>query len=338
MEIKYTSLHHIDHSNGTVREIEIDQQSTELSNYVGRLLEEIIQSNNKRSFTFRSEASEVRRAIGEILAEDYSLASLTNAQRLLEVEKLTQEKIKHLNSKIHKGILFHAFVVNEHDEKSIIISKADHDEYLDEFEFQLRTGLPYRKRVFKAILVTFDGGNEVKSVYVYDTNAKMSTYWWQTYLELVEKYTDSQNTKKSLEIIDKKIFNKIKIAYPADHVILRNSFIGYFRNKEEFELSDFVNQIFRNYHPIDPDLPLGNIIEQISNLPDRWEFDKRFGIRNEEINKRAVNKIRLANNLELVMKDHIENLRNLITAEEDPEGNKFIRIKSEEGFKIFNNA
>jgi hypothetical protein len=334
MRIKYTSLHHIDHLNDKVQEVEIKNQGEQLSTYIERLLEEIIESSSKRSFDFQSDTTEVRSSISKMLAENYAEASSINASRLLQIEKDAQERIRHLNAEIQQGSLFHAYVEDENDARFIIISKADHNEYLDELDFELRRGLPWKKRVFKAILVTFEE-EQVNSVYVYDTNSKLSTYWWNAFLELKERYTDIHNTKTSLHTIDRKIFSQIKEKYPADHVILRNSAIGYFRNKDEFDLSEFINQTFRNYYPVDNTLPLEKIIGQTEKLPERWGFDRRFAIKKDEINKRAVNKIKLSNNIDLLIKDHIENLNGTITAEEDQEGNKYVKIKSEEGYKAF---
>jgi hypothetical protein len=333
MSIIFTSLHQIDHSLDEIKEIDISNQSEDLGRYTNRLINEITTSYNKRQFEFKSDTTEVRIAITKFLEENFDQAVKINSDRLLDVEKIAQGKIAHLDKVIQKGSLFQA-VLKENGETTIIISKADHNQFLDEVDFTLKNGLPWEKRIFKAFLVRFQNTSP-SEIYVYDTTNRMARYWWDNYLELVEKYTDTHNTKTSLDILDKKIFNKIKKEYPADHTILRNSTIGYFRNKSEFELDDYLNETFREYEPVDSHFPKEQTISKIQELPDKWGFDSRFGIKKEEITKRQVNKIPLTEKIELVLKDHIDNLNNIITSEQDAEGNKYIKIKSESGFERF---
>lgn len=334
INIKFTSLHHIDHSANEVNSIDITNQGDALNKYIHRLIDEISSSNSKRSFIFQRKTTEVRSNINDFLDNNYNDGALNNAKRLLSVEQETQNKIAHLNKEIQRGSLFQA-VIDDRSKSKVVISKADHSHYLDENDFQLHSGLPWKKRVFKAVLVTFDGSKRIESVFVFDTNSIMSKYWWQGYLELKEKHTDTHNTKTSLDVLDKKIFNPIKKNHPADHLILRNSAVGYFRNKEEFELSDFINNILTNYQPIDPNLSTERLIQKTNELPEKWNFDSRFTIKKEEINKRVVNKIQLTENIDLILKDHVPNIRDAIIAEKDAEGNKYIKIRTDAGYDRF---
>jgi len=260
MDIIFTSLYQVDHSLNQIKKIDINNQSNELQDYTNRFLNEITNSNNKRSFEFKSETTEVRTAIDKYLNRNYEAGAKINADRLLNIEIEAQEKIDHLNIKIQKGSLFQAVLEND-GETYIIISKADHNQILDETDFTLKTGLPWDKRIFKAFLVKMEN-NLVKEIFVYDTTNRMARYWWDNYLELKEKYTDIHNTKTSLNILDSKIFNPIKKEYPADHTVLRNSAIGYFRNNDEFELTEFVAQTLENYTPIDPGFPKEKIVKK----------------------------------------------------------------------------
>ncbi len=328
MDINYTSLHHVDHESG-ITKIDINNQGGDLNTYVERLLTEITNSDNSRQFRFKSDTTEVRQALAKLIGEDYDTGAEINAARLVKIELAAQKSINHLNVEIQKGSLFQA-VIGE-NEKSVIISKADHNEYLDETDFMVHMGLPWKKRVFKAFLVKFDGRNNPTDLYVYDTNSRMSRYWWDNYLELEEKYTDSYNTKMSMDFLDKKVFSKIKAEFPADHTIIRNSAIRYFRAKDEFEVDDFLNDTFNNYTPIDEGL-VGKKINDfkaiVKELPQKWGFDSRFVIEKSEVKKRVVNKILLNTSIELLLKDHIPNLKDSIKAEIDSEGTKWVKIKS----------
>ena len=333
MEIKFTSLHQIDHIEERIEKIDINNQGNILGQYIQRLLNEITNSPNKRSFLFQRETTEIRSAINNLISEDYETGSEIIANRLLPIEQAAQERIAHLGVEIQKGSLFQTIIENE-DGKFVIISKADHNEFLDEIDFLIHKGLPWKKRVFKAFMAKIENDSTLSSIIIYDTNTTKSMYWWENYFEIKEKHNDTHNTRTSLDTLDKKVFNPIKKDYPADHTILRNSTIGYFRNKEEFALQEYISEIFDNYTPVDENFPLQRTKNKIADLPERWNFDRRFLISKGDIDKRAVNKIRLTENIDLILKDYV-NFDDTITAEMNDEGDKFIRIKTVNGYNKF---
>jgi hypothetical protein len=246
MEILNISFYRIDHTQNIINEIPVLSKQAQLSEYISSLFHNIANTSGKRMFYFRSDTTEVRHSLNLMITGYFSEGSVINAKRLLDVEIKAQEKLN-LNIEIQKGILFQA-VIKDGNSQKIIISKADHNEYLDESDFELHLGLPWKKKVFKAIIIEFKPeSTEIESVSVFDTNSTMSKYWWQDYLELVERYTDSENTKNALKLMDKKIFKPIEKNYPADYLILRNTMVGYFRSKEEFDIRDFVQTTLDNY-------------------------------------------------------------------------------------------
>ena len=338
MNLSYTSLHHIDHHSQEIEQIAIVEQNDNLREYINQLMEEITSTGSKRSFEFRSDHTEIRGSIKMFLEGQYVEASEINASRLLSVELKAQAQIRQLGVDIQKGSLFQAVLSNE-DSTMIIISKADHNKFMDEDDFSLRKGLPWDKRVFKAFLVLLDSVGDPSEIYVFDTTKKVAKYWWDRYLELEEKYTDEYNTKQSLGALDSKIFNTIKRKYPADHTILRNSTIGYFRNEEDFDLNEYVDRMMRGYNPVAVDFPLDKVIERTLDLPNKWNFDSQFPIEKKAINKRVVeDKIPLTEDMELLLKDHIKNLSGKVSSYKDAEGNKFIQIKSDIGYERFKTA
>jgi hypothetical protein len=76
--------------------------------------------------------------------------------------------------------------------------------------------------------------------------------------------------------------------------------------------------------------------DEIRELPNRWKFDPRFTIEKSEVKKRAIHRIQLNTNIELVLQDYLTNLGDSISAETDNEGNKWVKIKaSDEAFAKF---
>lgn len=295
-------------------------------------------TSSKRMFYFRSETTQVRQAINLMISEQFDQGSKINAERLLEIEKIAQEKMN-LNVEIQKGSLFQT-IFRENDTIKIIICKADHSEYLDEADFVLHKGLPWKKKVFKSIMIELAASSSViESISVYDTNSSMSKYWWQDYLELTEKYTDSENTKRALHSIDNKIFKPLEKKHPADYVTLRNSMVGYFRRKEEFDVNDFVENILEGYQPFDEELSIDTLKTKVLEMPMREvkrEFDYRFYIDRAAINKRTLKTtVELNQGIELVL-EGVESLNSLVKPDVDDEGNKYVKIRTtDKGYRYF---
>ena len=275
-----------------------------------------------------------------MLGNSFQEATEGNANRLLKIEKQAQKKIKHLPTDIQKGSLFQT-VVEIESQKNIIICKAEHEEILDEIDLQIHSGFPMKNQLYKAIMIVCNDAIEIQSVSVYDTNPKMAEYWWQDYLELSEIYNSAHNTTRSIDIILKKIIEPLRQEHPQDYQILRNSFLGYMRNKEEFNLSEYIDDNLTSYTPFDTKVKvkMQNITKKTLDLPKKYGFDSRFSIDKTKINKRRVKEtIKLTDSIDLILNDHIENIRETIQSEEDDQGSKFLKIKTEQGYKWFSES
>ena len=337
MKIMGLSIHDIDYLINKTTKINTPNPTEikdgDLNEYIRNLLNEIKKNKNKREFKFGNKANDIKSSLDEIVKGNFEHSSEINAQRLLSIEQKTQLKMSHITD-LQKGNLIQAYV-EDNNQKKIILIKVDPNDFL-ELEVNIkRTGLPYKKKIFKSFTVEVMTDNKLGKVYVTDTNNPMAKYWWEEYLELFPKYDDEHNTTTSLRMLDIKIFNPIKKKHPADHTILRNSMIGYFRNNQEFNLESFIDKNFTSYTPVDHDLNIHEIIEEIRKLPED-KFDPIFNIRTDKISKRMVKqKITLNPSMDLVLNDHIENISDLVHAEQDNEGNKYIKIKTDDGYERF---
>jgi hypothetical protein len=336
MKILYSSLYQINHFNETISEVDITGTSPDLAEYIDTLFYEITNKPNIRNFIFGSDTTEVRNTIDKYLQNDFKNASEINARRLLRIETQAQKDISQLSVEIQKGSLFQAYI-QDGDTKKVIISKADHSDFLDEADFKRHAGLPLKKKIYKAFIAEINTANQISKVYVYDTNSLMSKYWWRDFLELSETYTDSYNTKQALDLLDRKIFNPIKYQFPADHTILRNSTVRYFRSQDEFDLSNYISNVFENYSPVESGFPQENLIGKISELPEKWGFDARFKIKKEDIGRRIVNRIQLTDKIDLILNDYVEDLESIIVPATEIDGKKYIKIYSDKGYERFRN-
>lgn len=335
MEIIGAALHQIDHENSLIRRRNTLAEGNQLSEYIERLLTGIANSSSKREFRFQADSTQVRASLNRMLGNSFQEATEGNAERLLNIERQAQEQISHLSTEIQKGSLFQTLVEIE-SKKHIIICKADHEEILDESDLKIRSGLPMKKQLYKAIMVIYKENNLIERVLVYDTNPKMAKYWWQDYLELCEIYTPSFNTERSIDIIFKKALEPLKEKHPEDYQVLRNSFVGHMRRQEEFDVSHYIESNLKNYEPNDNDLEMDKLIQKTFELPEKYGFDSRFPIDKEKISKRRISqKIKLTGSIDLILNDYVENIRETIQSEEDNQGNKFLKIKTEQGYKWF---
>ena len=334
MDLKFTSLHQIDHHLNSIDEIDISNQSQDLKNYTNRLITEITEGTSKRKFEFRRETTEVRNIIGQFLDTIYD-GKDTNAQRLLDVEEEAQKAIEHLGVEIQKGSLFQAHLQND-DHHIVVISKADQISFRAEDDFTVKSGLPWEKKIFKAFLARFDNEKQVIETFVYDTTPRMARYWWDKYLELDEVYTPEFNTKTALKLLDSKVLNKIKKKYKADYTAIRNKAVGYFQSREVFEINGFLDTILNNHKPVDPEFPKTSTIEKVRNLPEKYNFDSQFPISPEEVTSRKVkNKINLTDRMDLILRENIPELESTVKAFQDDEERKWIAIRTDTGFDHF---
>lgn len=336
MTIQSICIYQIDIENSQVLHIEKNNFGTDFDNYLSGLVQIITKGGNGRCFAFDRETTEVRGLIPKIIAnEDFNSIAEIVAKRLLSCELTTQKLIEKLNIEIQKGIVVQA-VVEENGHAYYVICKADHSDFLKDEDYILTKGLPIKKRVFKAFVATIRAPNIVDGVVVYDTNASMSKYWWKDFLELTEVYTDKHNTTTAFEAIDKSVFTKIKKEFPQDYVYLRNSAVRYFRANENFEMQDFIYNAIGDYQPYNEKLNVQTLKKTIQELPKTKKFDEKFSIIREEIKAKFLNKIPLTPQIDLHLKEDIQNLESVITAEEDNDGTKFVKIRSDEGYRYFN--
>jgi hypothetical protein len=333
MEIIYSSVHLIDHANNEIRVFDLDHTNPNLQEYVSLVVYEITTKQNRRKFHFESETSEVRATLNTFAHGEFAEASSINANRLLSAEKKGQERIDRLSKEIQKGSFIQVFIRND-DDFQLLMCKIDHTNILDEIDLTRRAGLPWEKKIFKAVVIEFSQPEIVNMVYIYDSNPRMAEYWWSDFLELTEEYTDSYNTKTAMDMLDFNIFSKIKAQYKQDYIYLRNSSIHYFRSHDEFDVSDYVQEVFSTYIPEDKEFPSKEIIQKVSELPEKKNFDSRFKIIKEDISKKMIQTIKITNQIDLVIKDAID-IKSIIVPDKEPDGRKILKLYTESGYDTF---
>lgn len=335
MEITKIQIFKIDIDEEDVTNIDSRTYGEELDNYLLELFETIISGSSGRQFKFERKTTEVRGQITNINnGDDFNQSSKVISERLLKVEIDAQKKIDKLKITIQKGIFVLA-QISEEEKNKFIICKADHNEFLNDIDFTLSKGLPTKKKAFKAFVCDLNDDDSDSGILVYDTNPSDTKYWWKELLELEMIITDEDNTENAFGAIDSLIKNNLKEKYPQDYSHIRNSVVRYFRSTERFEMRHFLDNAIGNYLPINSGLNIEQIKEKIKELPTKKKtaFDNQFNIVKEKLTAKIINKIKLTPEIDLNIKgDYAEG----VILAEIRDGEKYISIKSDEGYKYFN--
>lgn len=334
LSIEYSVLHHIDLTSDSVKTVIGAGDAGDVTDYIRTLLTEVTSEKNKRIFEFASETSEVRSVIPIINDKaSFDNAARTIASRLHRIEKETQKRYEQI-TEIQKGSLLQVYL-SANGTKTFVATKVDHNDFLDEADLKRRVGLPFKKHVLKAAIIELGEESEILKVNVYDSNSTLSTYWWQSFLELAEINTDEYNTKISFNAIDALLTKIVKKESPSDYTFIRNNVIAYYRTQPAFSLDGLVENVIGEYEPENPSLDVNEIKKKIMELPEKKKFDTKFNIEKKIITARFKRHIPLHEKIDLYLKEDIENLEEVITAYQDPAGDKYIRIKSESGYNAF---
>jgi hypothetical protein len=334
MEITFNRLFKIDLSQKSVTlQVQL-QDNVNLKKYVEDLIGNIADKETDKAFEFKDEKTQVRALINDILVKkEYDESCQSIAERLLDKELEAQIKIDRLGKEIQKGMLIISLVQMTDKARKLIISKADYDEFIEEITGKIRTGLPLRKKIYKAFIGEIDKSNQVSHISIYDTNQILASYWWKEFMELLTLRTDEDNTKRAFHSIETRILRPLEKKHKADFFNIWNSTIRYFRAKIEFNLDDYLENGIGDYEPFDEKLDIKEIKTKIRELPSKNDFDNRFTIVKKLIHKNLKTSVPLTEQIDLLIKQDVP--ENVISAYEEQDGTKYVKIKSKEGYEYF---
>lgn len=334
MEIIYNCLYKIDINNNLVTKEEFGEDCN-IKTYIIKLLDKSIENEGDREYIFENSSTTMKTYLDSMINNtiERDNISLKIAERLLQEETTTQLRMDHL-VEILKGILIISYVKMTETENKLIISKADYNEFIEENTGSLKSGLPTKKKVFKAFIANvkrIDGS--ISKLITYDLNTKRTTYWWKDFLELEEKRSDERNTELAYNAIKNKILNPIKKDFKRDWLCLSNITIGYFRGEGIFDLDFYRDIIIGNYTPYDDKLPINQLKEKINKLTSQYKFDCRFNKKPDIIKDKFKNILNLTPEIDLVIKHNVANIENTFVPYIDKENKRYIAIMSEDGYE-----
>ncbi|HEL4830184.1 TPA: hypothetical protein UN269_000064 [Stenotrophomonas maltophilia] len=335
-----TVLHHVDVTGGVCVQSNIPVQTPDLNRYLQDLLAEIQQKPQSRSFTL-SAGSQVSRALaaysssntltlaGSSIAADESRLL---AERLLRIEIIAEGKYGHLSTR-HSGHLnkgsFLQFLFRDNVGLHYLGVKVEHQLFLDEQDFKRRIGIGESNKIYKACKVTFDSSGQPAKILVFDTNSRISKYWWSDFWELSEARTDSQNTEDAIRGVVS-VLGSLKKWLPADHTILRNAAVAAFRQKGPMQFDNFVDQVFKDYEVgAEHQKKFDEVVDRIRALPSSRGFDSHFTLVPSAVPFKRVN-LALSNEILLSYDEGMANIAGKIWSSKTIQGKSVVVVEADE--------
>lgn len=341
MNILNKSIRIINYENGSITPREA---LVTFNEYIDELILHINTNNSIRQFKTQSANSEVISVILKILANrdnsDYVAEHHSViATRLLSKEMETQGRVGPMNINVKKGSLIQALLYDEvTDTYKYLLAKVEHSDFVDDTDFSFRTGFSKdKKTIWKSCL--FDLINPEADVFnakIYsDTKAK---YWSHDFLELEEVITDEKNTISAFSAIDETLNRNVKRSAPQDYTILRNAFIKYLRGHEHIDYGEMIGYVLDDYLLTDLTTEkYHDLKEKFNELPEKKKFERQFDSVPSAITAKIKKAYEISDGIELNIKKEIENIRETIVAYSDPDGTRYIKIKTDndETYRLF---
>lgn len=332
MEIIIQSIRIIDYDNNSVY---IRETPKAFSDYVRQLITYINGNNSIREYCTRSINTEVISCILDIIQNQiddnfvkYKIDFIAN--RLLLKEREAQNSISHLTN-VQKGSLIQALLYDDDNNKyTYLLAKVEHTDFVDDTDFSFKSGFSKdTKKIWKTCIFEIEDLNAPNyAAKVYSNNA--AVYWWDNFLELDRVVSDEVNTDRAFRAVESVLNRNIKKVSPRDHTVLRNAVIAYFKSNEYFDFDTMIEDTLKNYHPVELEQDKMNmVIEKIRELPDKHNFDKQFNTVPSKINARIKKVYDVFPGIQLKITDALENLDDTIYAYRDNDGNKYIKIKTD---------
>lgn len=333
MEIVIQTIRIIDYENNAVY---VRDTPETFSNYVRQLITYINGNTSIREYRTRSVNTEVISCILDIVKNQIDSDLVMGkidfiANRLLLKEREAQTSVAHMDTNVQKGSLIQALLYDEEDDKyTYLLAKVEHTDFVDDSDFSFKSGFSKdMKKLWKSCTFEIDDLNAASfSAKVYSNT--VAKYWYDNFLELDQVVSDEVNTDKAFRAIESTLNRNVKNIAPRDHTLLRNSLIAYFRSNDFIDYNTMITNTVENYHPVELEQEkLEKVIEKLRELPEKHNFDQQFNTVSSAINARIRKVYDVCHGVQLKITDAIDDFDDTIKAYRDNDGNRYIRIKTD---------
>ena len=333
MEIVIQTIRIIDYENNAFY---VRDTPETFSDYVRQLITYINGNTSIREYRTRSVNTEVISCILDIVKNQIDSDLVMGkidfiANRLLLKEREAQTSVAHMDTNVQKGSLIQALLYDEEDDKyTYLLAKVEHTDFVDDSDFSFKSGFSKdMKKLWKSCTFEIDDLNAASfSAKVYSNT--VAKYWYDNFLELDQVVSDEVNTDKAFRAIESTLNRNVKNIAPRDHTLLRNSLIAYFRSNDFIDYNTMITNTVENYHPVELEQEkLEKVIEKLRELPEKHNFDQQFNTVSSAINARIRKVYDVCHGVQLKITDAIDDFDDTIKAYRDNDGNRYIRIKTD---------
>lgn len=327
--------------------IENRDVTDDLNGYILKLYNVIEDSDKLQFFKEKDLTTQVINNILKIIGKLHNgdtegIYSMMNSisNRLRDKEEEAQKKVEHMDVKVKKGSLLQAVFKDPLDnEYEYLISKTEHNKYMDEKSYNIEEGFNVdEKNLWKSCLIRCtvkDEKVEIKEIRIYlDNSAK---YWTREFLELEELRNDQQNTQQFFREVERVLKNDVYKHSKEDYHVLRNSIIEHIRSTDQIDYPKIIESKFEKYEYEElNEQQKSKLIIDLKDLADKGTFDTQFEPDPSALSVRIIKEsYKLTNDIELIVKDI--NSDDKIEVFEDSIGKRYVKIETdnEEIFKRY---
>lgn len=334
MEIISKSIHVIDYNEKLVYPRDIPET---FNGYVIELLKHINANTAVRNYKTRSQATQIvvnaKNILKKIIEKDLEIEKYfkDNADRLLRKEIEVQDAISRLNKKIQKGSLIQSLIFDNNTKEYIfLLAKVEHSEFVDDIDFSYKTGFSKNKKdIWKSCILYFNDAIDLEINNAKVHSNTVAKYWSYDFLELDEMLSDEVNTLNAFRAIEETLARNIKSTAPKDYTVIRNTVIAYFKRDGHLDYNVMVEDILGAYQPADlTNDKIQTLRDKLINLPEKRNFDVQFNSVPAVINAKIKKIYSVNRGIEIKITDCIEDIENIIKSVEEPDGNRYLKIRT----------
>lgn len=266
---------------------------------------------------------------GDDAPEDEVLTSFTSiAKKLLDTEKLVQERVGHLTT-VQKGSIVQALIEDNYEYK-YVVAKVEHSEWIDGETFQKNFGFPSENRkVWKSAVFVIGVEEEdivFKSIKAYVNNS--AVYWTKEFLEVKEANSNTTNTRAVLNAVEN-VLKPIKSKSPQDYYNLRNSAIRELQTDQLINYPDMVNRLLDNYNPAGEDVNVITLKADMLSQSD-GRFDTQFHSDPNVVKKNKKVLVKVSPFIDVVIKDSLPDWKGNFKIHKKSDGSNYLMVRCDD--------
>lgn len=355
LTVKFVSLYHIDIDKTENNIIKRDVNISDAKEYIQSLASNMISNEKMRKYEIKSTSNPIVHNILTLIRQTNPIEALEEsaptlsdnieldtplnniANRLLLAQQEAQNR--HAFTQIKKGSLIQAYVISDNN-PMYSIALIDHSSFIDESDLKKRSGLPDNsKATFKNVRIHFNQDLSLSSIYVSDSQPKISKYWYDDFLDLKETHDNITNTTYAYRFINSMLSNKLSKKHKQDLIEYNNSLKIYFTKNDNFDFNECLDFIFKG-DPYSTNLDVHALKNEIiSKKNQRNVFDNVFNIDITDIKKALRHRnYKLNPNVELKLKTSDDTIKENVFATKLENGDTVLAIANvdPEQLKSFN--